>query len=174
MGPYIQYIQDKDKKIIFHPKYEAQVIKTVLGETKGYQQIKAENENEESLPVIWVTDDDLELAKFSFQMFVRSKKIMLTDISQEEFLILWDNYTRTPDYFIQVTNYMLNSDDYTSGARIQLQTDEDKTVDFPKGNLPQNMKNLQSSFQGQPEKESQYVQNVASIGTELFHIFQQE
>lgn len=172
MEQYITYILDKDRELIFNPEYEVEVIETILGETEGYQNLKEKNAGESPLPVEWVTREDLNLARFSFQMFIRSKKIMLSDITQEEFLILWDNYTHTPDYFIQVVNYMLNSDDYKLGARIKLQSEEAVASDFPNPNLEQNMRDLQGSFQGNPVGESQYVQKVGRIGSELLQIIQ--
>ena len=103
-------------------------------------------------------------------MFIRSKKIMLVDITHEDFIILWDNYTHTQDYFIQVANYMINSDDYKSGARIQLESEEKQASEFPEPNLQENMRNLQGSFQDNPIEESQYVQKVGRIGSELLQI----
>ncbi len=173
MEQYIQYILEKDRELVFHPDYETQVIETVLGDTEGYQKLKAEHAGERPLPVGWVVRTDLDLAKFSFQMFIRSKKIMLNDIDYESFQVLWDNYIQTPDYFIQVANYMINNDDYTSGARIKLQSEEVEVTNFPEGNLGPNMKELQASFQGNPIGETQYVQKVGKLGTELFKMIQQ-
>ena len=170
MEQYIQYILDKDKELIFNPETEVQVIQTILEDTEGYQTLQAKHEGEDLLPVEWVVREDTDLAKFSFQMFIRSKKIMLVDITHEDFIILWDNYTHTQDYFIQVANYMINSDDYKSGARIQLESEETQTSEFPEPNLQENMRNLQGSFQGNPVEESQYVQKVGRIGSELLQI----
>ncbi|HZK22696.1 MAG TPA: hypothetical protein VFC62_01195 [Atopostipes sp.] len=166
MEQYIQYILEKDKELIFNPETEAQVIQTILGDTDGYQPLQAEHNGN----IEWVVREDIDLARFSFQMFIRSKKIMLVDITHEDFIILWDNYTHTQDYFIQVANYMLNSNDYTSGARIQLESEEKQTSEFPEPNLQENMRNLQGSFQGNPIEESQYVQKVGRIGSELLQI----
>lgn len=170
MEQYIQYILDKDKELIFNPKNEAQVIKTILGDTEGYKMLEDKYEGEESLPVEWVTREDSNLARFSFQMFIRSKKIMTVDLTHEDFLILWENYTYTPDYFIQVANYMINSDDYKLGARIKLQSEDTVSSEFLQPNLQENMRALQGSFQGNPIEESQYVQKVGRIGTELLQI----
>lgn len=152
--------------MIFNPETEAQVIQTILGDTDGHHSLQAKHNGN----IEWVVREDIDLARFSFQMFIRSKKIMLVDITHEDFIILWDNYTHTQDYFIQVANYMLNSNDYTSGARIQLQSEEKQTSEFPEPNLQENMQNLQGSFQGNPIEESQYVQKVGRIGSELLQI----
>lgn len=169
MEQYIKYIIDKDRELIFSPKYEEEIIPKILGDTKGYRRLVNKN-NEETLSVEWTEPTDPYLATFSFNMFIRSKKIMPVDLDEENFIILWDNYTMTPDYFIQVANYMLNSDDYKSGARIKMKSEEVNNPEFPNGNLGQNMRDLQASFQGHPEKESEYVQKMGTIGTELFSI----
>ena len=166
MEQYIQYILDKDTELIFNPETEAQVIQTILGDTDGYQSLETKHNGN----IEWVVREDMDLAKFSFQMFIRSKKIMLVDITHEDFIILWDNYTHTQDYFIQVANYMINSDDYKSGARIQLESEEKQASEFPEPNLQENMRTLQGSFQGNPPEESQYVQKVGRIGSELLQI----
>lgn len=172
MEEYIKYIVEKDSETIFNEKFEERIIEVVLGDTEAYQNLKAEGTDEETLPVEWINREDIYLANFSFNMFVRSKKIMASDLNLEYFKTLWDNYILTSDYYIQVANYMNNSDDYLSGERYQLKESNQTPSAKHKSNLIQNMKSLQASFQGHPEKDSLYVQKVGQMGIELLEIIQ--
>lgn len=175
MEQYIAYILEKDRETIFNPKLEEKVIAKILGDTAAYQTLAnevVERDNEGILPVEWVAREDNSLANFSFTMFLQSKKLMASELDFEKFKSLWEHYLLTADYYIQVANYMLNSDDYLSGERYKLKATEEAPQQTHKSNLVQNMKKLQASFQGHPEKESVYVQKVGQIGIELSYLIQ--
>lgn len=165
MEQMITYIQDKDRELIFNKVNEEKVIALILGDTEAYKELDEEHE-EDILPVEWVENSDETLAKFSLSMFTRTKKLMLVDMQYEEFLVLWDDYTLSQDYYIQVANYMLNSDDYTSGDRYQLKGKE-KDAHFREGNMPQNMQNLGASIQDDETIGGDYLNKVSRIGSEL-------
>lgn len=168
METFINHIQDSDRAFIFNKAYEVEVIQLILGDTEAYKRLK-ENSDHEILPTEWVNDRDRALAEFSLSMFTRTKKLMLSDLKYKDFFILWDNYTRSPDYYIQVTNYMLNSEDYTSGDRYQLKGEE-KEANFRESNMQQNMQQLGLSFQKDPTIEGNYLHEVSEIGRRLHEL----
>lgn len=165
MEQMIAYIKDKDCELIFNPTNEEKVIGLILGNTEPYKELDEKHEGE-FLPVEWIERQDDMLAKFSLSMFTRTKKLMLVDIQYEEFLVLWEDYTHSLDYYIQVANYMLNSDDYTSGDRYQLKGEE-KEANFRESNMPQNMQKLSQNIQVDGTIGGNYLNKVSRIGSEL-------
>lgn len=165
MEQIIAYIKDKNRELIFNPTNEEKVIGLILGDTEPYKKLDEKHEGE-FLPVEWIERQDDMLAKFSLSMFTRTKKLMLVDIQYEEFLVLWDDYTHSMDYYIQVANYMLNSDDYTSGDRYQLKGEE-KEANFRESNMPQNMQKLNQNIQMDEATGGNYLNKVSRIGSEL-------
>lgn len=168
MEEFIQFILEKDRVLIFKPEIEDEVIATILGDTKAYAKLQEETE-QEIIPAEWVDREDIFLGNFSLNMFLRTRKLMGNEFELDEFKKVWTNYTQTEDYYIQIANYMINSDDYRYADRYKLKNGETPTLSH-KSNLIKNMQELQQSFQGNPVAESLYVQKVGLIGKKLFKI----
>ena len=77
----------------------------------------------------------VDLAKHLLIMFEKTKNIPLNQITINKFKSMWSLYIKTDEYYMQILNYIVNSDDYIYGDRLNYKTNSNRNTIRPSNYL---------------------------------------
>lgn len=124
----------------------------------SYEEVDAE--------LSWRTRVDEGLAKHLLIMFEQTKNTPVNKIDIEKFKSIWNQYSETEEYYMQILNYIVNSNDYIYGDRFNFGEDsKDNSIRF--SNYLSNAMYRWEGFKENPRSKSIYYSKLMTMGREL-------
>ena len=154
-------------KYVFTQPNQSEMINIIFGGTSHFDSLREEIESEPYayIPLKWAMTSDDDLTRFVYIMFYK-KATQNTEVSIKN---QWIQYENTPDYFAQVVNYMLNSDDYLLGDRFVFGNEESRSQ-FRQARTQDNMREEFMVRHQDPFVKQQYYARVLSIGDSMYRL----
>lgn len=154
-------------KYVFTQPNQSKMINIIFGGTSHFDSLREEivSEPYAYIPLKWAMTSDDDLAQFVYSMFYK-KASQNTEVSLKK---QWQQFENTPDYYAQVVNYMLNSDDYLLGDRYVFENEKPRSQFRP----ARTQDNMREEFMVRHQEtfvKQQYYARVLSIGNSMYRL----
>lgn len=114
----------------------------------------------------WESRVDKGLAKHLLIMFEKTKNIPLNQITINKFKSMWSLYIKTDEYYMQILNYIVNSDDYIYGDRLNYKTNSNRNTIRPSNYLGNAMRRWEG-FEKNPSSKRIYYSKLMAMAQGL-------
>lgn len=108
----------------------------------------------------------VDLAKHLLIMFEKTKNIPLNQITINKFKSMWSLYIKTDEYYMQILNYIVNSDDYIYGDRLNYKTNSNRNTIRPSNYLGNAMRRWEG-FEKNPSSKRIYYSKLMAMAQGL-------
>lgn len=143
----------------FQEKNQDNIIKLVKSLVKRFNNDHQGVDNS----YLWATTLDFELTRHLLVMFQETKSIELNKIDFDDFKFLWNQYCDSDEYYMQILNYVVNSDDYIYGDRFN---QKPNNVMRPSNYLPNAIKRWEK-FSETPSRKREYYSKLMASAKEI-------